>query len=173
MKGHKLDYGIFITFILFLLVSQVIGFEMGKVITDNFFIFARDMLLILPPAFIIIGLFEVWVSREKIENSFGSASGFKRYIYAILLAATTVGGTFVAFPVANSLYHKGADYSSIFTYITAASLVMIPMTLMEASIIGLEFTMLRIGLSLPLVVISSILLNKIFVELEYDLPTDV
>ncbi|MFO7814344.1 MAG: permease [Halanaerobiales bacterium] len=173
MKGHKLDYGIFIIFILFLIVSQVIGFEMGKVITDNFFIFARDMLLILPPAFIIIGLFEVWVSRERIESNFGSASGFKRYIYAILLAATTVGGTFVAFPVANSLYHKGADYSSIFTYITAASLVMIPMTLMEASIIGLEFTMLRIGLSLPLVVISSILLNKIFVKLEYKLPTDV
>lgn len=173
MKGHKLDYGIFIIFILFLIVSQVIGFEMGKVITDNFLIFARDMLLILPPAFIIIGLFEVWVSRERIESNFGSASGFKRYIYAILLAATTVGGTFVAFPVANSLYHKGADYSSIFTYITAASLVMIPMTLMEASIIGLEFTILRIGLSLPLVVISSILLNKIFVRLEYKLPTDV
>jgi uncharacterized membrane protein YraQ (UPF0718 family) len=124
------------------------------------------MLLILPPAFIIIGLFEVWVSREKIENSFGSASGFKRYIYAILLAATTVGGTFVAFPVANSLYHKGADYSSIFTYITSASLVMIPMAIMEATIIGLEFTMLRIGLSLPLVVISSIILNKILLSME-------
>ncbi|MFW6270627.1 MAG: permease [Bacillota bacterium] len=173
MKKHKIDYGIFAAFLLFLLVSQLINFELGEVMTDNFFIFARDMLLILPPAFIIIGLFEVWVSREKIENSFGSASGTRRYIYAILLAATTVGGTFVAFPVANSLYHKGADYSSIFTYITAASLVMIPMSIMEASIIGLEFTVLRIGLSLPLVVLSSILLNRIFVNLEYKLPTDV
>jgi len=173
MEGHKLDYGIFIIFILFLLVSQIIDFDTGKLITDNFLIFARDMLLILPPAFIIIGLFEVWVSREKIENSFGSASGFKRHIYAILLAATTVGGTFVAFPVANSLYHKGADYSSIFTYITSASLVMIPMSIMEASIIGIEFTLLRIGLSLPLVVISSIWLSKLFVRLKYNLPKDV
>jgi len=172
-KNNKLDYTIFVIFILFLLISQLVKFDMGKVITDNFLIFSRDMLLILPPAFIIIGLFEVWVSRKKIENSFGSASGFKRYIYAILLAATTVGGTFVAFPVANSLYHKGADYSSIFTYITAASLVMIPMSIMEASIIGLEFTLLRIGLSLPLVVISSIILNKIFVKMEYKLPADV
>jgi len=173
MKKNKLNYGIFLIFILFLLISQMIEFEMGKVITDNFLIFAKDMLLILPPAFIIIGLFEIWISREKIENSFGSTSGFKKHIYAILLAATTVGGTFVAFPVANSLYHKGADYSSIFTYITSASLVMIPMSIMEASIIGLEFTMLRIGLSLPLVVISSIWLNKLFVKLEYKLPTDV
>ena len=173
MKKNKLNYGIFLIFILFLLISQMIEFEMGKVITDNFLIFAKDMLLILPPAFIIIGLFEVWISREKIENSFGSTSGFKKHIYAILLAATTVGGTFVAFPVANSLYHKGADYSSIFTYITSASLVMIPMSIMEASIIGLEFTMLRIGLSLPLVVISSIWLNKLFVKLNYKLPVDV
>ncbi len=173
MDKHKRDYGIFVGFLLFLLVSQLIDFERGMVITDNFIIFARDMLLILPPAFIIIGLFEVWVNREKIENSFGSASGGRRHIYAILLAATTVGGTFVAFPVANSLYHKGADYSSIFTYITAASLVMIPMSIMEASIIGLEFTLLRIGLSLPLVVISSILLNKLFTRMEYRLPADV
>ena len=173
MDKNKRDYGIFVVFLLFLLVSQLIDFEGGKVITDNFIIFARDMLLILPPAFIIIGLFEVWVSREKIERSFGSASGGRRYIYAILLAATTVGGTFVAFPVANSIYHKGADYSSIFTYITAASLVMIPMSIMEASIIGLEFTVLRIGLSLPLVVISSILLNKLFLKMEYRLPSDV
>ena len=173
MDKNKLNYGIFLIFILFILISQFIEFKMGKVITDNFLIFAKDMLLILPPAFIIIGLFEVWVSREKIENSFGSASGFKRHIFAILLAATTVGGTFVAFPVANSLYHKGADYSSIFTYITSASLVMIPMSIMEASIIGLEFTILRIGLSLPLVVLSSIWLNKLFVKLKYELPADV
>ncbi|MDZ7671240.1 MAG: permease [Halanaerobiales bacterium] len=89
-------------------------------------------------------------------------SGFKKYIYSILLAATTVGGTFVAFPVANSLYHKGAGYSSIFTYITAASLVMIPMSIMEASILGLKFTFIRIGVSLPLVVISSVLLERYF-----------
>jgi len=44
---------------------------------------------------------------------------------------------------------------------------------MEASIIGLEFTLLRIGLSLPLVVISSILLNKLFTRMEYRLPADV
>ncbi len=173
MEGNKINYGIFAVFILFLLFSQLIEFEFGKVVTDNFIIFARDMLLILPPAFIIIGLFEVWISREKIENSFGSASGSLRYIYAVLLAATTVGGTFVAFPVANSLYHKGADYSSIFTYITAASLVMIPMSIMEATIIGLEFTLLRIGLSIPLVIISSVILNRLFLKLDYELPTDV
>lgn len=133
-------------------------------------IFARDMGLLLPPAFVLIGLFDVWVSRESIENNFGNKSGFKKYIYAILLAATTVGGTFVAFPVANTLYHKGANYSSIFTYVTAASLVMIPMSIMEASILGIKFTAIRIGVSLPLVIISSIILGNFLTKIDYKIP---
>lgn len=170
---NRLDYGIFIGFMIFLLISRLVRFDLGISMGENFYIFARDMILILPPAFVIIGLFEIWVDRETIESHFGSASGIQRYLYAVLLAATTVGGTFVAFPVANSLYHKGADYSSIFTYITSASLVMIPMSIMEASIIGLEFTALRIGLSIPLVIISSIILNRMFARIDYELPSDV
>ncbi|MGM0419983.1 MAG: permease [Bacillota bacterium] len=172
-NDHTLDYTIFGIFVAFLIVSRLINFDFGITVGENFWIFARDMILILPPAFIIIGLFEIWVEKETIEKNFGAASGIKKHIYAILLAATTVGGTFVAFPVANSLYHKGADYSSIFTYITSASLVMIPMSIMEASILGLEFTLIRIGVSLPLVILSSIILASIFQGKRYELPADV
>ena len=161
---------LFISFMAIIVLSYLLNFSLGIRIGENFMIFAKDMVKILPPAFILIGLFDVWVDRETIEKNFGKTSGLKSYIYSILLAATTVGGTFVAFPVANSLYHKGAKYSSIFTYITAASLVMIPMSIMEASILGLKFTMIRIGVSLPLVVISSILLEKYFENEKYSLP---
>ncbi len=161
---------LFISFMTLILLSYLFNFNLGIRIGDNFMIFARDMIKILPPAFILIGLFDVWVDRKTIEKNFGNTSGFKKYIYSILLAATTVGGTFVAFPVANSLYHKGAGYSSIFTYITAASLVMIPMSIMEASILGLKFTFIRIGVSLPLVVISAILLENYFKKDNYKLP---
>ena len=169
-KDNKLNYIIFAAFSAFILASYFIDFELGARIGENFMIFARDMAAILPPAFVLIGLFDVWVSREAIENNFGNTSGFKKYIYAILLAATTVGGTFVAFPVANTLYHKGANYSSIFTYVTAASLVMIPMSIMEASILGIKFTAIRIGVSLPLVIISSIILGNFFSKINYKIP---
>ncbi len=170
-KDNKLNYIIFIAFIFFLGISYLIDFSLGKRMGENFMIFAKDMVKILPPAFVLIGLFDVWVSRETIENNFGHASGFKKYIYSILLAATTVGGTFVAFPVANSLYHKGANYSSIFTYVTAASIVMIPMSIMEATILGLKFTLIRLGVSLPLVIISAIILGNYFSNINYELPT--
>ncbi|MGM0548628.1 MAG: permease [Bacillota bacterium] len=169
-KNNNLNYYIFAIFVAFIAGSYFINFDLGKRIGSNFMIFARDMALLLPPAFVLIGLFDVWVSRKKIENNFGNKSGFKKYIYAILLAATTVGGTFVAFPVANTLYHKGANYSSIFTYVTAASLVMIPMSIMEASILGIKFTAIRIGVSLPLVIISSIILGNFFTKIDYKIP---
>ncbi|MEJ6952463.1 permease [Natronospora cellulosivora (SeqCode)] len=169
-KNNKRNYIIFTVFISLILVSYLSNFSFGKKVGENFWIFAIDMIKILPPAFLLIGLFDVWVSKETIQRSFGKSSGFKKYIYSILLAATTVGGTFVAFPVANSLYHKGANYSSIFTYITSASILMIPMTIMEASILGLRFTIIRVGVSIPLVIISSILLNNYFTKNNYQLP---
>lgn len=169
-NNNNLNYYIFAVFVFFIGGSYFWDFELGEKIASNFKIFARDMISILPPAFILIGLFDVWVSRKSIENNFGHSSGFKKYIYAILLAATTVGGTFVAFPVANTLYHKGANYASIFTYVTAASLVMIPMSIMEASILGIKFTTIRIGVSLPLVIISSIILGNFFSQINYKIP---
>lgn len=169
-KSNTLNYIIFVAFILFITISSLVDFSIGERMADNFFIFAWDMVKILPPAFLLIGLFDVWVSRETIEKSFGHVSGFKKYIWSILLATTTVGGTFVAFPVAHSLYKKGAKYSAIFAYITSASLVMVPMTIMEASILGLKFSMVRLGVSLPLVVVSSMFLGSYFESRNYELP---
>ena len=123
-NNNKLNYIIFLLFLSFIGISNLLSFDFGEKIGENFMIFARDMILILPPAFVIIGLFEIWINQETIDKSFGKVSGFKKYIYSILLAATTVGGTFVSFPVANSLYHKGAGFKAIFTYITSASLAL-------------------------------------------------
>lgn len=167
---RKRNYLLFFVFAGFVSVSFLMKFDRGITIGKNFYIFARDMALILPPAFILIGLFEVWISREQVEKSFGHTSGIMKYVYAFALATTTVGGTFVAFPLANSLYHKGAGYEAVFTYVTAASLFMLPMSIMEASIIGLKFTLLRLGLSVPLIIIGSILLKLYLEKRNYSLP---
>lgn len=164
------NYIIFVTFFIFLGVSFLISFEPGIKMGKNFYLFAKDMVLILPPAFILIGLFDVWAKREVIEKHFGEAAGIRGYLWSILLAVTTVGGTFVAFPVAHALYHKGARISMIMTYISAASLVMVPMTIMEATILGYKFTAIRLLVSLPLVIISSILIEKLLLQSSYKLP---
>ncbi len=118
------------------------------------------MISFLPAVFILIGIFEVWVKKELIIAHMGQDSGIRAYFWAILLSGTTVGGLYVAFPVSYSLYKKGARLSAIFTYIGAAAVARVPMTVYEASYVGLKFTLIRLSVSLPLIILSSILFEK-------------
>lgn len=170
MRKIDRNYLYFGAFVVFSLVSWVLNFDLGIRIWNNFLVFARDMVLILPPAFVLIGLFDVWAKRESVEKHFGNNNNPMRFLWSVLLASTTVGGTFVAFPLANSMYHKGAKYSSIITYITAASLFMIPMSIMEASMLGIRFTVVRLVGSLPFIILGAVLLEKYFEKSGYELP---
>ena len=154
-------------YIVFILFSFITGFDPGKQIGKNFITFSVDMLKILPCAFILIGLFEVWVKKETVEKHFGKESGIRGYMWAVLLAGTTVGGLYVAFPVAYSLYNKGAKLSVIFTYIGASAICRVPMTIFEASFMGIKFSAIRLLVSLPLVIISSILLGDYLEKRNY------
>ncbi len=147
-------------YLLFISISYIFDFLPGQEIGQNFFSFFIVMCKILPCAFVLIGLFDVWVKRETIEKHMGSESNAMSYVWAILLAAPTVGGLYLAFPVMDSLYRKGAKWSVIFTYLGAAAITRIPMTTFEISFLGVKFALIRLCVSLPLVIISSILLGN-------------
>jgi len=155
------------SYVTFLVVSWMFGFNPGKEISYNFGSFSLEMLKILPCAFILIGLFEVWVKRETVAKHFGEGSGIRGYLWGVLLASTTVGGLYVAFPVAYSLYNKGAKLSVIFTYIGASAICRVPMTIFEASFMGIKFSAIRLFVALPLVIMTSILLGNYLTKRNY------
>ncbi len=154
-------------YIVFIFISLLLGFTPGKQIAKNFVLFFIEMLKILPCAFILIGLFEVWVKKERVEKHLGKESGLMAYFWIILLAGTTVGGLYVAFPVAYSLYNKGAKLSIIFAYIGYSAICRIPMTIFEASFMGIKFSLIRLFVSIPLVSIGSIWLGNYFEKRDY------
>jgi uncharacterized membrane protein YraQ (UPF0718 family) len=148
-------------FILFLILSGWFEFQPGVIIGNNFQKFLRHMIGILPAAFVLISLFEVWVNRETVEKHLGEKSRIRGFLWAIVLAGTNVGGLYVAFPIASVLYRKGARPEVIFTYLFAATICRIPMTLFEANFLGIRFTMIRFLVSLPLVIVGSVMLAKV------------
>ena len=154
---------------LFLILSWMLGFDAGQEVGKNFATFALDMLKIVPCAFILIGLFEVWIKRETVERHLGEGSGIMGYLWAILLAGTTVGGVYIAFPIAYSLHSKGAKLGIIFTYIGASAICRIPMAVFEASFLGIKFTAVRLLVSLPLVIIASKILGDYLTKRHYKL----
>jgi len=154
-------------YVLFLLYSFGFGFDPGKMIAANFASFSLDMLKVLPCAFILIGLFEVWVRRETVERHLGEGSGLAGHLWVVLLAGTTVGGLYVAFPIAYSLFSKGARLGVVFAYIGASAICRVPMAIFETSFVGVKFTAIRLLVSIPIVIITSELLGRYLMKRSY------
>jgi uncharacterized membrane protein YraQ (UPF0718 family) len=157
MKIRNIFY---LIFLVFMVISKLLHFESGETITANFITFAVSLIKIVPVVFILIGLFEVWVKRETIERHLGEDSSWLAFLWAILLSSTTVGGLYVAFPIAAALHSKGAKLSVIFTYVGAAAVCRVPMITFEATFMGIKFTIIRLLVSLPLIILSSIILGR-------------
>ena len=148
-------------YIVFVVLSYIFRIDAGIAIGDNFLFFTTDMAKLFPPAFILVGLFTVWVDRATVEKFFGEASGAKGYFAAILLAFTMLYPFIVVLPMAAALAKKGGRLSIILTYLGASAVCRIPMTIFEASFLGLKFTIIRYAVSLPLIIISSIMIEKL------------
>lgn len=146
---------------VFIVVSLLVGFAPGRRSAESMLSFLGEMVLIIPAAFILIGLFEVWVPRSVVERRLGGRSGLVAHLWAFLLAGTTVGGLYVAFPVGHALYSKGARLGVVFSYIGLSGICRVPMTLFEISFLGVEFTLLRYAVGVPLVILFSDRLGRI------------
>jgi uncharacterized membrane protein YraQ (UPF0718 family) len=164
---------IFILFVLFIGISFYIDFPLGKAVAANFKSFLWEMITILPPIFILIGLFEVWVKKETIIKHLGSKGGYKSYFWVFILAAPMAGGLLPAFPLAHALYKKGARLSVILVFLGAVGVGRIPMIFFESTFLGWKFSFIRILVSIPLVIIGGILLGKILNKENYILPDKI
>lgn len=169
IKPKVLDKYALLALIIFIVVSYIADIKTGKDVAENLWAFMFSMIQIFPCAFILIGLFEVWVKKETIEKHLGNDSSPLSYMWALLLATTSVGGLFVAFPVAYTLFKKGARLSIIFTYISAAAVCRVPMTIFEASYMGWKFSLIRFTVSLPLIIVTSIILERFLVKENYEI----
>lgn len=147
-------------FLVFVLWSAQIDFEPGIRAGENALSFIKEMAGILPAAFVLVGLFEVWVKKETVEKHLGEGSGIKGYLWAVVLAGTIVGGLYVALPLCYVLQRKRASLGVIFMFLNAAAVCRIPMTLFEMSFLGVKFTIVRYAVSLPLLALTAFLLDR-------------
>lgn len=108
-----------------------------------------EMLTILPPIFVFLGLLDVWVERETMIKIMGEKSGMIGIFIAYFLGSAAVGPLYAAFPVAGVLLQKGCKFSNILIFMGAWSTTKIPLLLFEASSMGTDFMLLRLALNLP------------------------
>lgn len=106
---------------------------------------SKTMLLVIPPIFILLGLLDAWVPREKMIKYMGEGSGARGLLLAFLLGSFAAGPLYGAFPFAAVLMRKGASFSNILVFIGAWSTTKIPMLLFEISALGARFALSRLA----------------------------
>jgi uncharacterized membrane protein YraQ (UPF0718 family) len=150
-------------------VSFLFDYEPGIRAGQEFYDVIIEMLKILPCAFILIALFEQWVKQETVIRHLGNDSGVRGYLWALLLGSMTVGGLYVAFPLAYTLRKKGASLKVVFSFLGFAGVCRIPMTLFEVSFLGLKFTLIRLTVAIFLMLITGIILGSFLEKRDYQI----
>ncbi len=152
MKLFK-RYLFFIITLIILGIIFIINLNLGIKAISTVGFSLKEMALVLPPIFILLGLLDVWVSREKMIKFMGEGSGIKGIIIAIILGSVAAGPLYAAFPIAAVLMKKGAKLSNIFIFIGAWSTTKLPMFLFEMSALGIKFALTRLLIDIPGIII--------------------
>lgn len=131
--------------------------------------FQVEMALILPPMFLLVGLFEVWVPRKLVERHVGRHSGVYAILWMVILATVQAGPLYAAFPVAVGLWQKGCAPRNVFVYLGAFSAIKIPMLSFEVAFLGWRFSLARTIITLPVFIVISFVMEK-FLPKDFVLP---
>jgi len=148
MKKMLLRYKVFLVLLVvnlgLLFLFPAIGIESFRLTGQNL----MEMLAILPPIFILLGMLDVWVPRETLIRMMGDGSGFRGIALAFLLGSAAAGPLYAAFPIAIVLLRKGAGLRNVLIFIGAWSTTKIPMLLFELGSMGWKFTLTRFVVNL-------------------------
>jgi uncharacterized membrane protein YraQ (UPF0718 family) len=171
MKNKKNVFFIVFIVVLAALIgaSFIWDIEWGRRAGANLWTNLWEMIQIVPPAFVLIALFDKWVHREQVERHLGEAGGIQGYLWALLLAGVSVGGVYVMFPLAASLHKKGASLKIVFAYLGFAGICRIPMMMFEASYLGPLFTAVRLLTAIPLAGFAGALLGAWLEKRQYSI----
>ena len=162
-------YILTLMFCVFIIASYCFSLDFGYKIGNNFWIFFKELITFLPFMFILVGLFDVWFPKEKVEKYIGKESGIKGTFWVILLAMLQAGPLYGAFPVAYLLWKKGCSIRNVFIYLGAFSTLKIPMLTFETGFLGIKFTLLRTAFTLPVFIIIAVLMEAYFKNKNFEI----
>ncbi|MCC5910398.1 MAG: permease [Clostridiaceae bacterium] len=143
--------------IFILIVFPVIGRKSMELTFYN----AKEMLMVIPPIFILLGLLDVWVKRETMIKLMGEKSGVTGVVIAFLMGSAAAGPLYAAFPIAGMLLKKGSRLSNVLIFIGAWSTTKIPLLLFEASAMGWKFMVTRFLINLVGIGVIALIIERL------------
>jgi len=135
--------------------------EKSSLILQTSFDYFLQMAMVFPAILILMGLFNVWVSKEFVMLHLGESSGVKGIAMAFFLGAIPTGPIFIAFPMAQALHKKGASYTNIVIFLSAWACIKIPQELLEMQFLGVKFMLVRLGMTIVFITIMGMIIDRL------------
>ncbi|WP_330596656.1 permease [Romboutsia faecis] len=137
-------YKFFLLLSIILIIILIFNNNLGINVFNNAKSSFLQMLAVLPPIMLLLGLIDEWVSRESMMKYMGEDSSILGIILSIALAAFAAGPMYAAFPFTAVLINKGVKFSNIIIFMNSWCVIKISTLLFEISSLGYKFTLYRL-----------------------------
>lgn len=123
----------------------------------------KIVIQIIPFALLAATLATQMIPRDLIAGLIGQDTGLAGMAVAAVAGGLVPSGPFLSFPLALSLFHTGAGPGQIVAFITGWSVyAFYRVAVWELPMMGMRFTMLRLGASVILPMVAGVTAGTIF-----------
>ncbi|MBD1372640.1 permease [Hazenella sp. IB182357] len=161
MNGIR-KYGFTLMLLLGLLLLTRFNQKVGWQAVELTWSSIQNMLFLLLPILVLVGLLDQWVHKERLMKYMGQKGGQKGILICLLLGGIAAGPLYVAFPIALLLLEKGASIRYIVFFLGVWTTAKLPVVIYEWTSFGLTFTLLHIGFGLLFYYWLGILFEKMY-----------
>ena len=109
-------YRSFFISLIFLIIISFFSYNVFLKVINSVTSNILQMLSVLPPIMLMLGLMDVWVPREKLMKYMGNKSGVIGIILAMLIGSVAAGPMYASFPFTAVLIKKGAKFSNVIIF---------------------------------------------------------
>ncbi|MEA5084484.1 hypothetical protein SDC9_149976 [bioreactor metagenome] len=156
LKRYRAFLLVLVLMAILTILNQKLGVKALTISANSF----KEMLFVIPPVFVLLGLLDVWVPRETMVKYMGEGSGLKGVILSIILGSAAAGPLYGAFPVAAVFMKKGVKFMNVLIFIGAWSTTKIPMFLFEIASLGAKFAITRLLIDIPGIIVIAFIISK-------------
>lgn len=153
-------------YLIFIISSIVIGLlfllnrDIGLKAVDTVVFSFKEMMMVLPPIFILLGLLDTWVPKDTMVKFMGEGSGITGILLSFFLGSAAAGPLYGAFPVAAVFMKKGVKFTNVLIFIGAWSTTKLPLILFEVASMGTKFALTRFLVNIPGILLIAYIVNK-------------
>lgn len=152
-------YKYFLILSLILIILFFFNNEFGINAFENVESSILQMLSVLPPVMLLLGLMDEWIPREYFMKYMGDKSKILGILLSFAFAFCGAGPMYAAFPFAAILIKKGVKFSNIIIFLNAWCVTKFSTLLFEVGALGYRFTLYRLIINIPGIIIMGHLVD--------------